>query len=139
VRIEVLNPPQGAATGTSSNNGSIVLRLVFGESEILLTGDIERPAEEGLLAKGQALAADVVKVPHHGSRTSSTDEFVAAVSPAHAIISVGRNSMFGHPHPEVVERWKVIGANVMITGEGMISVVTDGRSLQLSHFVRNNE
>ncbi|HJS51435.1 MAG TPA: ComEC/Rec2 family competence protein, partial [Pyrinomonadaceae bacterium] len=134
-RIEILNPPHGSPGDMSSNNGSVVMRVVFGETEILLTGDVEAPAEEVFLARGYPLTSDVIKVPHHGSRTSSTEGFVRAVAPAFAIISVGRRSMYGHPHSEVVERWKVAGANVLTTGEGgMISVSTDGKTLAIKQF-----
>jgi competence protein ComEC len=76
-------------------------------------------------------------VPHHGSRTSSTDAFVNAVRPRIAVIPVGRRSMFGHPHPEVVERWKATSPTVLTTGKnGTITITTDGRSIELSSFVR---
>ncbi len=137
VWIEVLNPPLGTMNSVSANNGSVVLRVIFGETEILLTGDIERVAEEAILAQRLSLESDVVKVPHHGSRTSSTEGFVRAVSPALAIISVGRRSTFGHPHKEVVEGWSASGANVMTTGErGMISISTDGKKVSVEQFVR---
>jgi len=85
---------------------------------------------------GWDLKADVVKVAHHGSKTSSTQPFVRATQPALAVISVGRHSLFGHPSPEVVERWRAGGAQVMTTGEkGTISVVTDGRELRMSTFL----
>jgi competence protein ComEC len=135
VEVSVLWPP---ATGESStNNDSIVLQIHFGEHSILLTGDIEKPAERSLLASQQQLGAKVVKVPHHGSKTSSTDAFVNVTRPAFAIISVGRNSMFGHPHKEVVERWQGIGATVLTTGDsGTITVTTDGRHLSLKEFIQ---
>ncbi len=82
------------------------------------------------------LKADVVKVAHHGSKTSSTDAFVSATNPRLAIISVGQDSMFGHPHAEVVERWKQAGAEVLTTGKcGMITVKTDGTNLSVHGFV----
>ena len=137
VRIEVLNPIPGSRENVSSNNGSLVLRLIYGETEILLTGDIERLAEESLLASGKQLFADVVKVPHHGSRTSSTEAFVRAVSPSFAIIPVGRRSVFGHPHREVVERWKASGSTVITTGEkGTVNVKTDGKNLSVSQYLK---
>jgi competence protein ComEC len=120
----------------SQNNDSIVLRVQFGERTILLTGDIEKEAEAKILALTKDLSADVVKVPHHGSRTSSTDDFVNATHPRLAIISVGHTSMFGHPHQEVVERWKKSGAEVLTTGNsGTISVTTDGKNLSVTKFV----
>lgn len=78
----------------------------------------------------------MVKVPHHGSRSSSTEEFVRATTPQFAIISVGRHSMFGHPHKEVVQRWHANGATVLTTGEcGTITVMTNGTDLRLKTFI----
>jgi len=135
VVVTVLWPPAGG--GTSTNNDSIVLRLQYGERSILLTGDIEQAAEQALLISQQQLHADVIKVPHHGSKTSSTEPFVAATKPQFAIISVGRNSRFGHPHTEVVERWKCNGATVLTTGNsGTITITTDGHNLSLKTFIQ---
>ncbi len=121
----------------SPNNDSIVLRLQFGERSILFTGDIERLAEASMLSGDSRLAVDVVKVAHHGSKTSSTDGFVNATRPKFAIISVGQNSMFGHPQREVVERWQNNGAEVLTTGNsGMITVTTDGKDLRIETFVK---
>lgn len=135
VEVSVLWPlPAGNG---SSNNDSIVLRIKFGKRSILLTGDIEKAAEAALTAMQPELHADVVKVPHHGSKTSSTDAFVQATRPAFAIISVGRTSMFGHPHEEVVDRWQASGAKVLTTGHsGTITVTTDGTDLKADTFVR---
>lgn len=103
VRIEVLNPDRNLIRNpSSSNNESIVLRLVFGETSILLTGDIERDTEAALIASGADLSSTVLKVPHHGSRSSSTSGFLDAVAAKYAVVSVGRRSVFGHPHAEVV-------------------------------------
>jgi competence protein ComEC len=110
-----------------------VLKLKFRDRSILLTGDIEKKGEAALI--GSDLTCDVVKVPHHGSKTSSTATFVSATNPRLAIISVGRDSMFGHPHAEVVERWKQSGAEVLTTGQsGMITVTTDGTDLWVKKF-----
>ena len=134
VELSVLWPPPG--DHLSNNNDSIVLRLQFGERSILLTGDIEKAAEGSLVASQQPLSVDVVKVPHHGSKTSSTEAFVLATKPTLAIVSVGRNSMFGHPHKEVVERWQASGATVLTTGtSGTITVATDGKELRLKKFM----
>lgn len=134
VRVEILYPT-GAAAGPSDNDHSLVMRLVYGNRKILLTGDIERTAEQELLSSGTQLSADVVKVAHHGSRTSSTADFIAATHAAWAIISVGRHSQFGHPHKEVLDAWENSGAAVLTTGEyGMITIVTDGRELDVSSF-----
>lgn len=132
VEVSVLWPQSGS--DASSNNDSIVLRIQYGEHSILLTGDIEKATERSLLAT-QRLKADIVKVPHHGSKTSSTDTFVLATKPRFAIISVGRQSMFGHPHKEVVERWQSNGATVFTTGHcGTITIATDGKDLTLKTF-----
>ena len=134
----VLWPPAIAKTKTRApNNDSIVLRLQYGERSILFTGDIERLAETAMLSGNSNLSVDVVKVAHHGSKTSSTDGFVNATLPKFAIISVGQNSMFGHPHREVVERWQNNGAEVLTTGNsGMITVTTDGKDLKVETFVK---
>jgi competence protein ComEC len=117
----------------SRNNDSVVLRVTLGKRSILLTGDIEKSAERALSAAAELLQADVVKVAHHGSRSSSTQPFVAATKPPFAIISVGQNSIFGHPHAEVVERWQAIGAEVLTTGNcGTITVTTDGTDLTVT-------
>jgi competence protein ComEC len=136
VTVEVLWPVKSAIKSGSDNNSSVVLRLIYGESEFLFTGDIEKETEEELTTTGTDLNADIIKVPHHGSRTSSTGSFVNAVSPRLAIIPVGRRSMFGHPHSEVVERWKSINADVKITGEkGTITVETNGKELNVKAFI----
>lgn len=104
-RIEVLWPTGQAGEGASGNENSLVLRASAGEASLLLTGDIEKGAEAALLrAAPQALAATVLKVPHHGSRSSSTAPFLAAVGARWAVISVGEGNSFGHPAPEVEER-----------------------------------
>ena len=130
-----LAPPPGT---DSSNDDSVVLKIQFRERSLLLTGDIEKKTEAALTTVAAALHADIVKVAHHGSRTSSTEAFVSATRPRFAIISVGQDSMFGHPHAEVVERWKQAGAEVLTTGQcGMITVITDGTNLWLQKFTEN--
>lgn len=137
VLIDVLWPRAiQTADSPSRNNDSIVLRVRFGEKSFLFNADIEKETEAALVKTGAGLKTDVVKVAHHGSKTSSIEQFVAAARPAIAVISVGRHSMFGHPHREVVERWRAGGAQVMTTGEkGTISVTTDGKNLNVSTFV----
>lgn len=134
VQIEVLWPPAAIhANEPSRNNDSVVLRITFGRRSLLLTGDIEKSGEKALVASGRELRADVVKVPHHGSRSSSTLPFVTATAARFAIVSVGQNSMFGHPHAEVVERWQASGAQVFTTGKcGTITVATDRTDLTVT-------
>ena len=136
--IRVLWPP--TLSDASDNNNSIVLRIQLGKRSILLTGDIEKSAERSLVASQQTLKADVVKVPHHGSRTSSTEPFVVATKPQFAIVSVGRNSMFGHPHKEIVDRWRASGATVLATGHsGTITITTNGNDLTLKTFLTTDQ
>jgi competence protein ComEC len=122
----------------SRNNDSVVLRLRFGNRIFLLTGDIEKDAETALTsAPDDELHCDVVKVAHHGSRTSSIDEFVRATQPAYAVISVGLTSNFGHPHPEILDRWRTSGAEILTTGQrGTITFSTDGEDLRVETFVK---
>lgn len=123
----------------SGNNDSIVLQLRYGSRSILLTGDIEAPAEKRIVESDGSIAdlkADVIKVAHHGSKSSSIEGFIAAVRPSLAVVSVGQTSVFGHPNKAVVERWKSSGAHVLTTGNcGTITVTTDGRDLRVTSFV----
>jgi competence protein ComEC len=134
----VLSPlPLANPNAPSRNNDSIVLRLQFGRRALLLTGDIEMAGEERLLRANENLRVDVVKVAHHGSKTSSIPPLIAATQPRFAVISVGQTSIFGHPSPDVVERWKTAGAQVLTTGNsGTITVTTDGYDLKLETFVK---
>jgi competence protein ComEC len=141
VEVDVLWPPalgEGNSIGTTSaNDDSVVLRLRYGRRTFLLTGDIESRTERALLGADEDLRTDALKVAHHGSRTSSTAAFVVATRPALAVVSVGRDSPYGHPHPEVLARWRDSGAQVLTTAErGMITISTDGEDLKVETFVR---
>lgn len=140
VVADVLWPTRNESSNAPSNNDdSVVLRLRMGERTFLLTGDIESKAEEAIVANtpDDLLACDVVKVAHHGSKTSSTQNFVTATHPSLAVISVGLTSPFGHPRPEVLERWRTSGAQTLTTGErGTITVSTDGHDLRVETFIR---
>lgn len=139
VKIEILYPPPNdSADAVSDNNSSIVLRISYGTVRILMTGDVEKSGERELLQTPGLLRADVVKVAHHGSKTSSSEDFVNAAKPKLAVISVGTDSPYGHPKPEIVARWKNSEAKVMTTGEnGTVSISTDGKELWLNTFLRN--
>jgi competence protein ComEC len=136
-RVSILNPPPYPGARTSANNSSVVMNIRYGDRAFLLTGDIERDVETELLADPSShLRADVVKVPHHGSRTSSTEGFVYCVGAATAVISVGKRSRFGHPHAEIVDRWRHSGAQVLKTGEtGTVTIRTDGNNIQVQSFL----
>jgi competence protein ComEC len=137
VAIDVLWPsPADNNDAPWRNNDGTVLRIRYGNQAFLFTADIEKEAERAIVNQGRDLRSDVVKVAHHGSRTSSTPDFIAATRAPLAIVSVGRTSIFGHPNKDVVDRWRASGAQVMTTGErGTISVVIDGRSLNVNTFV----
>jgi len=126
VRLRVLSPPPGAEAW-ADNDASLVLRVEHGQVAFLLLADAEAEAEEAMLASGLPLAADVAKVGHHGSRSSSGAALVAAVRPRWAVFSVGRRNPFGHPAPEVVARWRAAGAEALRTDEeGGIRLLSDG-------------
>ena len=134
IRLEVLGPPDTLSGDGESdiNDASLVLRLVYGEVSMLLTGDIFAEGERALLRRGAALDSDVLKVAHHGSGSSSTAEFLSAVSPAAAVISVGAGNRFGHPDAAVVERLRefVPDDMLLLTSErGTVEFVTDGEWL----------
>jgi competence protein ComEC len=116
VEFRMLNGP---STGASSNNGGCVLRVAAPDLAVLLPADVEAPTEQRLLREhAELLAADVIVAPHHGSKTSSTAAFVAAVHPRAAIFSAGWRNRFGHPRPEVGARYTAIGSARYVTGTG---------------------
>ena len=105
VSFAILNPPVSAWHG--GNNASCVLRIAGPSGSVLLPGDIEASGERALLERyGEGLASDVLVVPHHGSKTSSSDSFLAAVRPAMALFPVGYRNRYQHPHPRVAARYR---------------------------------
>ncbi|HET8564189.1 MAG TPA: DNA internalization-related competence protein ComEC/Rec2, partial [Candidatus Binatia bacterium] len=115
----------------ASGDVSVVVRLSFGKTSFLFAGDIEKRDEKALLEKPIELSSTVLKVPRHGSHTSSTDEFVAKVSPKLAIISVGERNRFGWPREEVISRYREAGSEILHTGrDGAVTVETDGKTLR---------
>ncbi|MEP6753903.1 MAG: ComEC/Rec2 family competence protein [Chthonomonadales bacterium] len=131
VTAEALNPSED--TMVSHNNGSIVLRVKYGVTGILLTGDAEIGAELRMVSLRANLKADVLKLGHHGSHTSSTDPFMDAVHPQAVVISAGRKNRFGHPHRDVVDRMKVRGIRVFRTDlQGSIELTSDGKHIEMS-------
>jgi competence protein ComEC len=129
-KLEILAPADDYTAEKPGNNDSLVLRITYGSRSFLLTGDMERGIEAKLLAAGADLHADVLKVGHHGSRTSSTQAFLEAVSPSVALISAGYENSFGHPHPDVLERLSARHAAVLRTDlDGLVTARTDGRSV----------
>lgn len=139
VHGSVLWPDRDDEVRAAGNNDSLVLRFVFGRESVLLTGDIERPVEKRLSGEEVTLAADFLKVPHHGSKSSSTDDFLLRVRPQFAAISVGENNPFNHPSPEVLARLVADGVRVMRTDrEGAVTFLTDGTSARVTAFATEN-
>jgi len=129
VRFEFLHPQAGWETARR-NNQSCVLHIAAGGGSILLTGDIERAAESALA--GTIPKADVLVVPHHGSRTSSSAEFIAAVAPRWAVVPAGYRNRFGHPAREVLERYASARVPVLRTDlDGAVSVVLQPGSVRV--------
>jgi competence protein ComEC len=117
VSFEFLHPGLSEST-THANNRSCVLKIEGAGRGVLLTGDIEHSAEDELLKHSAGrLSADLLLVPHHGSRTSSTPEFVKAVAPRWAVFAVGYRNRFGHPREEVMERYRGAGSELLRTDE----------------------
>lgn len=117
----------------SPNNDSIVGMLQCGDFRMLFTGDAEAVMEKKYVAEyGDELSADVLKSPHHGSKTSSCLEFLKTVSPAYVVISLGKGNDYGHPHKEPLKRYAKLGAEVLETDiNGTITITTDGRDYQI--------
>jgi competence protein ComEC len=138
-RTSVLWPPVGAIPGKSANDVSLVLHLSDGRVGFLLTGDIEQGAEKQIVEDHAPLQSDFLKVPHHGSKTSSTEEFLAAVAPSVAAVSVGEGNPFGHPAESVVERYEGAGIRLLRTDrDGAITAFTDGENLFVHTFGENH-
>jgi len=122
----------------AKNNDSLVLRLQFGNRSILLPGDAEKQVEREILSENsaEAMHSDVLKIGHHGSKNSTTTEFLAAVQPRFGIISVGEDNSYGHPSPELLERLENAGMRVLRTDrDGAVYVLTDGTRLEITCFV----
>ncbi len=140
VRVDFLWPQisAGEVAASAKNNDSLVIRLQYKERSLLLPGDAEKAAEHTMLAEsaGAELNADVLKVGHHGSKNSTTPEFLERVAPRIAIISAGEENPYGHPSAELLERLEARGVRILRTDrEGEVSVVTDGKEIWVSCFV----
>jgi competence protein ComEC len=129
--LEVLSPAEDYVADKIGNNDSLALRIDYGRNSFLLTGDMESPMEYRLLGEGRLRHADVLKVGHHGSRTSTTEPFLDAVSPSIALISAGFENSFGHPHPSVMQRLRQRHVAIVRTDQdGLTTVHSDGRRLR---------
>ncbi|MCU1275407.1 MAG: internalization-related competence protein ComEC/Rec2, partial [Bryobacterales bacterium] len=132
--VKVLAPTTGYETSaTPKNNDSLVLLIQFGKHSFLLTGDMERQVEDRLLSDGALSHIDVLKVAHHGSKTSSTTEFLDAVQPVFAMISVGEGNLYRHPHPDIINRLTDHHTAIFRTDRfGLATVRSDGTHLEIS-------
>jgi len=136
---EFLWPADSSPRVKPSNDDSLVLRITDGSRRFLFTGDIQERAEREMATGGEALESDFLKVPHHGSKTSSTERFLAAVAPRLAVISVGRANPFGQPSALVVERYEREGVRLLRTDrDGEITARTDGTTIEVSTFASAN-
>lgn len=117
-----------------TNNTSIVIRIVYGDTSFLFTGDAEQETEEKILESGQDIESTVLKVGHHGSSTSTSQAFLDAVSPTYAVISCGKDNSYGHPHSETLAKLASAGVEVLRTDElGDIYCTSDGTEVTFSY------
>jgi len=123
--------PDRDVSDLESNTASIVARLVYGDTEFIFTGDAPKSIERYLVfLDSAALKSDVLKVGHHGSKTSTDTFFLGAVAPEYAIISAGKNNRYGHPHNEVLKLLYQFGANIFRTDEEeTIIIESDGNKI----------
>ena len=125
--VEILSPEKDS---DNLNNYSAVLRVTYGNTALLFTGDAEEAIEKELLNKGVMLKSDFLKVGHHGSNTSSSSAFLKAVSPELAAISCGKNNTYGHPSAKVLDRFKTLGVQYNRTDtEGTLVYGSDGENV----------
>lgn len=135
ILIEILYPLENLAEKElkdTSNDTSIVLKLIFGKDSFLFTGDISSSAEKELADSKESIESDVLKVAHHGSKYSTSDLFLENVKPKIAVISVGKNNFYGHPTPEVLQKLENFGIKVMRTDiDGDVEILSDGKNIKL--------
>ena len=136
--LKLLHPIDAASTNLldqDKNDDSLVIQLTYSEVDILFTGDIGKKAESRLIASGQDLRSEVLKVPHHGSRTSSSAPFLDAVQPRYAIFSLGQRNRYQFPHADVVARYQARGCILLRTDKtGAIILRTDGMRCWIDAF-----
>jgi competence protein ComEC len=145
VEISILNPPVWNATQRKVrnlwdlNNSSLVMKLRFKNVSVLLAGDIGKEAEGRMLRKDVSLRADILKIPHHGSSSSSSLLFLERVKPTYAILSVGERNIGRLPHPEVLKRYLQLGSRILRTDKhGAITVMSDGENVEVKTFLRGD-
>jgi competence protein ComEC len=144
IQMTILNPParkeghEKNQNPTFLNNQSLVVKIQFRNVGILLTADIEKEAEYRMIGKGAPIEVDIMKIPHHGSSSSSTVLFLEKVRPTYAVLSVGERNIGRLPHSEVLKRYEHVGARVFRTDRhGAITVMTDGERIKINTFLRS--
>ncbi|MDO8524293.1 MAG: ComEC/Rec2 family competence protein [bacterium] len=130
-RIDILYPLELPKKDSKNNNdSSIVARMVFGQTAFIFTGDANREAEQAIIANNESIESNVLKVSHHGSRSASSPGFLANVKPSIAVISVGANNSYGHPHQEVLSNLSESAIKVLRTDQmGDIKIFSDGQNI----------
>jgi len=132
--LEILYPSESLLNKTMAdlNDSSIIIKLVYGQNKFLLTGDASEKVEKMLLENGADLSAEVLKVAHHGSQYSSSQEFLEKIAPKIAVIEVGKDNDFGHPSLRIIKRLERIGAEIFRTDEkGTVRIVSNGVGIKI--------
>jgi len=147
VKIDILWPPPNdhhkninALSQDAVNDSSLVLKITFGEISFLIPGDISADVEKELIQSGTDLKSDVLVVPHHGSRLSSSPEFIKAVGSRYAVVSAGKGNVFKHPHPSVIDRYRLNGTKIFRTDlDGAVFLKTDGKILRTDTYLKREQ
>ncbi|MBI5565985.1 MAG: MBL fold metallo-hydrolase, partial [Chloroflexi bacterium] len=133
VKLEVLGPDDALVNQDNTNDGSIVIKLTYGQTSFLFTGDAEFAENQSILRNNLDVRATVLKLGHHGSRTSTDENWLRAVQPQLGIVSAGAGNPFGHPHAEVVAALNNLGIQYIRTDEhGTITITSDGTQLRVT-------
>jgi len=145
VRVNILWPPDYSIKDLNNlyydevNDSSLVLKVTFGNVKFLIPGDISADIEKQLIESKADLKSDVLLIPHHGSKNSSSVEFIKAVACRYAIVSAGKSNIFKHPHPSILQRYKEAGASIFRTDrDGAITLTTDGNNLHINKFIKTD-
>jgi len=133
--FDILNPSESlyGKRMKNDNNGSIAVRAVFNKTSFLFMGDADSSIEEKLINEGRLIDSDVLMIAHHGSKYSSSEEFIQKVSPVVAVISVGENNLYGHPSPDVLGLLNKYDINTLRTDLiGDIKIISDGKNIKIN-------